>query len=63
MSIVDNAIGRSPVTQARVGLFFGCLGILAFSFSFPATKLALEGLDPWVVAFGRAAVAGLLAAA
>lgn len=32
-----------------------------FSFSFPATKLALGGLDPWLVAFGRAAVAGLLA--
>jgi drug/metabolite transporter (DMT)-like permease len=40
---------------------FGCLGILAFSFSFPATKLALDGFDPWLVAFGRAAIAGLLA--
>ena len=67
MSTVDNATGLGRVTQAgstqRIGLLLGCLGILAFSFSFPATKLALEGFDPWVVAFGRAAVAGLLAAA
>jgi len=67
MSTVDNATGTGRVTQAlstqRIGLLLGCLGILAFSFSFPATKLALEGFDPWVVAFGRAAVAGLLAAA
>jgi drug/metabolite transporter (DMT)-like permease len=41
----------------------GCLGILGFSFSFPATKLALDGFDPWLVAFGRAAIAGVLATA
>ncbi len=45
------------------GLVLGCLGILGFSFSFPATKLALDGFDPWLVAFGRAALAGLLAGA
>jgi len=43
------------------GLALGALGILVFSFSLPATKLAVEGLDPWFVAFGRAAVAGVLA--
>ena len=36
---------------------------MAFSFSLPATKLAVADLDPWFVAFGRAAVAGLLALA
>jgi drug/metabolite transporter (DMT)-like permease len=35
--------------------------VIAFSFSFPSAKLALEGFDPWLVAFGRAAVAGALA--
>ncbi len=45
------------------GLALGALGILAFSFSLPATKLAVADLDPWFVAFGRAAVAGLLALA
>jgi drug/metabolite transporter (DMT)-like permease len=58
----DNATGAPPVTQAA-GLVLGMLGIVAFSFSFPSAKLALEGFDPWLVAFGRAAVAGLLAVA
>jgi drug/metabolite transporter (DMT)-like permease len=41
----------------------GFLGVLGFSFSLPATRLAVRDLDPWVVAFGRAVVAGVLAAA
>lgn len=44
------------------GLVLGALGILAFSFSFPATKLAVEDLPPELVACGRAAVAAGLAA-
>ena len=62
MSTVDNAIARAAGNarpRRRASAALGCLGILAFSFSFPATKLALEGFDPWLVAFGRAAVAGL----
>lgn len=35
--------------------------MLAFSFSLPATRLAVQQLDPWFVAFGRAVGAGLLA--
>jgi drug/metabolite transporter (DMT)-like permease len=42
---------------------YGSLGVLIFSFTFPATKLALDGFSPWFVAFGRAAVAAFLAAA
>jgi drug/metabolite transporter (DMT)-like permease len=42
------------------GLLLGALGVLAFSFSLPATRLAVADLDPWLVAFGRAVVAGLL---
>ncbi|WP_433218629.1 DMT family transporter [Dactylosporangium sp. CS-047395] len=37
--------------------------MIAFSMSLPATKVAVEHLDPWFVAFGRAVGAGLLAAA
>jgi drug/metabolite transporter (DMT)-like permease len=44
------------------GVALGSLGVLAFSFSFPATKLAVDELDPWLVAFARAAVAVALAA-
>ncbi len=46
---------------AAGGILLGALGVLGFSFSLPATKLAIAGLDPWFVAFGRAGVAGLLA--
>jgi drug/metabolite transporter (DMT)-like permease len=35
--------------------------VLGFSFSLPATRLAVAGLDPWFVSFGRAVGAGLLA--
>src|SRR3954453_6516513 len=49
--------GRAP------GVALGALGILAFSFSLPATRLAVADLDPWLVAFGRAAGPAVLAAA
>jgi drug/metabolite transporter (DMT)-like permease len=45
------------------GLLLGSLGIIGFSFSFPATKLAVADFDPWVVAFGRATIAAVLSAA
>ena len=47
---------------ARAGLFWGGLGVLAFSVSLPATKVALRDLDPVFISIGRAVVAGLLAA-
>jgi drug/metabolite transporter (DMT)-like permease len=45
------------------GLALGSLGILGFSFSFPATRLAVADFNPWLVAFGRATIAAALAAA
>src|SRR5690348_7871236 len=72
MSSVDNATSASGVTRPRAGaagrrlagpgFVLGALGILGFSFSLPATRLAVDGLDPWLVAFGRATVAAVLAA-
>lgn len=54
--------GRAPLRATLPpGLLLGFLGVLGFSFSLPATRLAVRDLDPWVVAFGRAVVAGLLA--
>lgn len=46
---------------APAGITLGALGVLGFSFSMPATRLAVAGLDPWFVSFGRAVGAGLLA--
>src|SRR4029079_527258 len=76
MSAVDNATERAAITPAArgtaarnahrllgPGVAIGALGILGFSFSLPATRSAIADLDPWLVAFGRATVAALLAVA
>src|SRR6476620_2906353 len=75
MSTLDNATKLAPITPAArgaaprtahrllgPGVAIGALGILGFSFSLPATRLAVADLDPWLIAFGRATVAALLAA-
>ncbi|MEZ5829783.1 MAG: DMT family transporter [Dongiaceae bacterium] len=41
----------------------GMAGMLIFSASLPATRLAVAALDPWFVTAGRALVAGVLAVA
>lgn len=52
----------TSVTPERLaGLTLGALGVLAFSVSLPATRIAVQQLDPWFVAFGRAVGAALLA--
>ncbi|MGI5269908.1 DMT family transporter [Nonomuraea sp. CA-218870] len=43
------------------GTMLAFLGVLAFSGSLPGTVYAMEGFDPWLVAIGRAAVAGAVA--
>src|ERR1700709_2229157 len=60
MSSPSNATGARPVTQAA--LLWGSIGVLAFSFSLPATRLAVEDLDPTFVGLGRARAPGVLAA-
>jgi drug/metabolite transporter (DMT)-like permease len=67
MSDGSNATTAVAVTQPlrlRIppGFLLGLVGVIGFSFSLPATRLALRDLDPWVVAFGRAAVAAGLSA-
>jgi len=48
--------------NVRGGVLLGMIGIVAFSGTFPATKLALTGFDPFVVTAGRIIVAGTLGA-
>jgi drug/metabolite transporter (DMT)-like permease len=60
----DKSSATVPVAvtaDRAVGLAFGALGVLAFSMSLPATRVAVQQLDPWFVAFGRAVGAALLA--
>jgi drug/metabolite transporter (DMT)-like permease len=67
MSNESNATAARTITQVPLrgravalppGLLLGALGVLGFSFSLPATRLAVADLDPLFVAFGRAVVAG-----
>ncbi|HEV7934732.1 MAG TPA: DMT family transporter [Actinomadura sp.] len=60
MKIQSSATGDRVI--ALPGLFLAALGVLAFSFTFPATVLALDGLDPYVIGVGRAGAAALPAA-
>ena len=62
MSTVSNAISARPITRPGAGLVLGFVGILGFSFSLPATRLAVVDLDPWFVTFARAVAAAALAA-
>lgn len=51
----------SPADRRR-GLWLGLLGVLAFSGTLPATRVAVVHLDPVFVGLGRALVAAVLAA-
>ncbi len=46
-----------------MALLLGFLGVLGFSFTLPATRLAVADLDPTFVGLGRAVVAALLGVA
>ncbi|KAA0022640.1 DMT family transporter [Antrihabitans cavernicola] len=46
----------------RAGLGWGLLGTLAFSFTVPFTRVAVDGLSPLFIGSGRAVVAAALAA-
>lgn len=57
----------APPAQAHrrelLGWTLGLLGVLAFSLTLPMTRVAVREIDPWLVAFGRMAIAGLVSAA
>lgn len=44
-----------------IGLGYGFLGVLGFSLTLPATRVAVAELDPIIVGLGRAIVAAILA--
>jgi drug/metabolite transporter (DMT)-like permease len=51
-----------PALSTRAGLWWGLLGVLAFSFTVPFTRIAVEGLSPLFIGSGRAVIAAGLAA-
>lgn len=54
----------SPARMSRqtLGMGLGFIGIAIFGGTLPATRLAVEGLDPFFITAGRAAASGLLSA-
>ncbi|WP_344472716.1 DMT family transporter [Glycomyces algeriensis] len=55
-------VNLRPVLSQRAGLWWGLLGVLAFSFTLPFTRIAVEGLSPLFIGSGRAVIAAALAA-
>ncbi|KAB2809448.1 DMT family transporter [Pimelobacter simplex] len=64
MSVDSSAIAprRHLLSTLPAGLGWGVLGVLAFSFTVPVTRVALRELDPLLIGAGRAVVAAALAA-
>ena len=52
---------RSLITARYAGVLWGLLGILAFSFTLPFTRIAVETINPFFMTTGRAALAALFA--
>lgn len=53
----------APAAQVtRAGLAWGLLGVVAFSFTMPFTRVAVGGLSPLLIGSGRAVIAAVLAA-
>ena len=47
--------------SGRAGLWWGLVGVTAFSFTVPFTRVAVGGLSPLFIGSARAVVAALLA--
>ncbi|TFD48527.1 DMT family transporter [Cryobacterium frigoriphilum] len=53
----------APLSPSRAGLAWGLLGVAAFSFTVPFTRVAVESMSPSFIGSGRAVIAAVLAAA
>lgn len=60
---IETSTAKTPAhpTHETQGFLFGLLGVLIFSFTLPATRIAVRELDPIFVGLGRAIVAACLA--
>ena len=59
---MKSAQSATPHVNSSEGLVYGFLGVLGFSFTLPATRMAVASLDPVIVGLGRALIAACLAA-
>lgn len=58
----QHPIPDTPYPIPTSGLWYGLLGVLGFSLTLPATRVAVESLDPWLVGLGRPLIASIFAA-
>ncbi len=65
MNPYSSATLQSPnvLSPSRTGLAWGLLGVAAFSFTVPFTRVAVGGLSPLFIGSGRAVIAAALAIA
>jgi drug/metabolite transporter (DMT)-like permease len=56
-------VAAAPISRTSTGLWWGALGVLAFSFTIPFTRIAVGGMSPLFIGAGRAVIAAALAAA
>lgn len=61
--MVPSRTGQPTPAGTPTGIWWGLLGVAAFSFTVPFTKVAVAGLSPLFIGSGRAVVAAVLAAA
>ncbi|MHA7610394.1 DMT family transporter [Elizabethkingia meningoseptica] len=59
----DTVISGAPVESSAKGWINGFIGVLLFSGSLPATKVAVMEMSPYFVSTARASIAGVLALA
>ncbi|AFZ28641.1 protein of unknown function DUF6 transmembrane [Gloeocapsa sp. PCC 7428] len=52
---------KHRIDRETIGLGYGFLGVLGFSLTLPATRVAVVKLDPTIVGLGRAIIAAFLA--
>jgi uncharacterized membrane protein len=56
-------VPAASLSSPRAGLWWGLLGVAAFSFTVIFTRVAVGGLSPMFVGAARAVIAALLAVA
>ncbi|WP_433664098.1 DMT family transporter [Nocardia sp. CA-128927] len=63
MSVKSSATVNAwvPLSSTSTGLVWGFVGVAAFSFTMPLTRVAIGGLSPLFIGSGRAVVAAVLA--
>lgn len=60
---MTHVMPMSAVMNARIAVALGLLGVLAFSFTLPATRMSNPAFGGWTVASGRVVIAATVAAA